>query len=168
MKVVGGPEERGEEPEARPRQSSSVWKVALVGGIAIAVVGWLDVLFAWYPPQFGSMEWEFATISRLFDSLPLGTVGLLAVVAGLAGRRRDVGGGGLRAMGWISVLIVLFLLAAAGLYWLNAVPAWAASGPSVRETLRMAVPRTTVFMTTYILLYAWIARFAFRQARART
>jgi len=145
---------------------SAAWKIGVGGGLAIAIVGWFDVLVGWYPPQFGSMEWEFATISRMFDSLPLGTVGFLALVAGLVARPE--GKRALKAAAVFSGVIFAFLGAAAVLYGLNAIPAWTGSAPPLRATLRIALPRTTLFILTYMALYAWLAWFAWRQARKRS
>lgn len=162
QKVLVRDKKGSPEKPVRTADASIGWTVAIAGGVAIAIVGWTDILMAWYPLQFGSLEWEFGTISRTFDGLPLGTVGLLGIVAGLAagGRRR-----GMLVMSAILAVITLVLIGLAGLYLLDAAPAWAASAPPVRETLKVAFIRTPIFIVTYVVLYSWMTWFTWRQWR---
>jgi hypothetical protein len=50
-------------------------------GAVFTVVGLTDIVLAWLPPALGNGEWEFGTISRTFDSLPLPFIGMALVTA---------------------------------------------------------------------------------------
>ena len=47
----------------------------------LAIVGMVDVALQWYPVSFRSTEWEFATISTTFATLPLLTLGTTIMLA---------------------------------------------------------------------------------------
>ncbi len=85
-------------------------------GFVFACVGQLDLALAWYPVQFGNPQWEFGTVSRTYDTLPITALGLtLLLGSGVArGARWWV-----RIVG--TVLLGMGLVVAAGLvlYALN-------------------------------------------------
>jgi hypothetical protein len=85
-------------------------------GLVFACVGLLDLALAWYPVQFGNPQWEFGTVSRTYDTLPITALGLtLLLGSGVArGARWWV-----RIVG--TVLLGMGLVVAAGLvlYALN-------------------------------------------------
>lgn len=133
----------------------------LGGGAALALVGWTDAALLWYPLDFGTPEWEFATTSTFFDALPLGTIGLtaLAIAAIFRGSSRL-----LRALSvLLPVLAALFVLVL-GLFLLNAVVAWNQVDPALRVMLDRAVLKTSVLGLTYIVLYAWMGWLVQRRA----
>ena len=70
-------------PAAAPgtSQATAAFRVAGVIGIVIALVGLTDLAFAWFPLEWGNLEWEFGTSSRTFDGLPLSTIGIGALAA---------------------------------------------------------------------------------------
>lgn len=74
-------------PEQEPgrfvpsRQPDVGWYLLGWVGAAFTFVGLTDILLAWVPPALGNGEWEFGTISRTFDSLPLPFIGMALVTA---------------------------------------------------------------------------------------
>jgi hypothetical protein len=82
----------------------------------LAIVGLADVSLQWYPVAFSSREWEFATISTTFATLPLLTLGvtiLLATFMSLGVRR------GVMAMGVICAMLGMGVVACYALFALD-------------------------------------------------
>ncbi|HWZ27440.1 MAG TPA: hypothetical protein VNX15_02695 [Gemmatimonadales bacterium] len=87
------------------------WAVLWWVGMLFSVVSLADIALAYYPMQWGSMEWEFGTAASTFASLPLVALGLGALLATSLARGRR---------GWvIAVSVVLLLLALQTLYLLG-------------------------------------------------
>lgn len=137
-------------------------RVAGVVGAVIAIVGWTDLAFAWFPLEWGNPEWEFGTSSRTFDGLPLATIGVGAIAAsavGLGSRR-----GMLLTLALVLVSLLL-VFGAALMYWLTVPPAWAAAPDSILASLKIAALRTSIFMILYLAAYSWLAFFLWRRWR---
>ena len=85
-------------------------------GLVFTLVGLLDLALAWYPVQFGNPQWEFGTVSRTYDTLPITALGLALLLGSGVARG---------ARWWVRtvgvVLLALGLVVAAGLvlYALN-------------------------------------------------
>jgi hypothetical protein len=143
------------------------WRIAAVAGLVFGIAGWTDALLLWYPLGFGNPEWEFATASSTFDAIPLGTIGLVALLAGcigLGGRKRVLGVSALFAV------IAVALFAVYVLFALSVTVAWGAIDPGMRVVLIRAVTKTSVLAFAYIFLYgwlAWIGRQSFIQLKGR-
>lgn len=73
-KVVMGAEESG---ALRVRDGERVAHRLLgwLGG-AFLLVGLVDLALLWYPLDFGNAAWEFATLGRTLDSVPMAGLGL--------------------------------------------------------------------------------------------
>lgn len=54
----------------------------------LTVAGVGDIVIAWVPPRFGTLEWEFGTIASSFAGLPLVAMGFGALLAGALGQGR--------------------------------------------------------------------------------
>ena len=131
-------------------------------GLAMAIAGWLDIALAWVPPRFGSREWEFATISRTFDGMALGSLGLSLFGVGLVLRQYR------RLLALTAVLtgaLTLVLLALAGLYLLNVPVAFQSAEDQILLLLKVAVGRTSTFILVYLGLYGWLTWFFWRHSR---
>lgn len=125
----------------------------LVGGAALALVGWTDAALVWYPLNFGSPEWEFATTSTFFDALPLATIGLFALAVATISRGSRVL---LRILSFLLPLLALVFAGVLVLFLLNAVVAWNRVEPEFRVILDRAVLKTSILGITYTLLYGWL------------
>ena len=85
-------------------------------GLVFTLVGGLDLALGWYPLQLGNPQWEFGTVSRTYDMLPITALGLVLLLGSGVARG---------ARWWIRsvgvALLVLGLAVAAGmvLYALN-------------------------------------------------
>lgn len=96
------------------------WILVWLGG-AFLIVGLVDLALLWVPVRFGNVAWEYATISRTYDSLPLAGLGagLLAYIAVRSPKAR---------FGWVRSCAAFFALmtlgvVALGLMFVTDVPA---------------------------------------------
>lgn len=91
------------KPSAFSGSSDLGWSVLWWVGMLFSVVSLADIALAYYPMQWGTMEWEFGTAASTFAGLPLVALGLGALLATSLARGRR---------GWvIAVSVVLVLLA---------------------------------------------------------
>jgi hypothetical protein len=137
----------------------------LLGGLGLvfALVGGMDILLAWYPTNFGDMEWKVGTVTTTLNSFPLLSMGLiLLTVSGLArGRRWLVG-----AMAVVLALVVLLVIFCAALYVPQISNAMAAvQDPTIKMGLKRAVLKTIVQIVLYPAILSWIAIRALKQFR---
>lgn len=87
------------------------WAVLWWVGLLFSLVSLADVALAYYPMQWGTMEWEFGTAASTFAGLPLVALGLGGMLATslVKGKR-----------GWVvAVSVVMVLLALQTLYMLG-------------------------------------------------
>ena len=131
-------------------------------GVAMTVVGWTDLALLWIPPHFGRAEWEFGTISRHFDGLALGTVGLVFLSIGVV---RNGWGLGMRGLALACLTVTLALIAISVIYLLDVPIALQGAAPQVHPILKKAMLKCGVFAMTYIGLYGWMTAYLWRAAR---
>jgi len=79
-----------EEGKNAPRpiapDTTTAWKWIGWFGLVLAIVGLWDFALTWYPMNWGSLEWEFATVAASYSGLPLPTMGLAALTASAIAR----------------------------------------------------------------------------------
>lgn len=149
--------------EARSSARSAVpWRLVGFAGLAFAVIGWTDVLLLGYPLRIGRPDWEFATVSGMFDALPLATIGLLLIVArthveGSRLSRRLIGGG--------LCIVVLALCAAFVLFGLSFATGLGAVDGDTQWLLVRAGIKTSVAACVYVILYILMALSLLRAPR---
>lgn len=131
-------------------------------GLLVSLVGLIELAFAWWPLEFGNLEWEFGTVSRTFDGLPLLTVGAAAILGGAVHREaRKL----LALLGIVAGLGVLVLVGLAVFYAITIPAAMQIAPPPVQQALVEASVRTGMFMLLYISGYTWMSWFSFRSSR---
>lgn len=155
--------------EGRPRKRMVTgadwvpWVVARNLAIVFMVVGAVDLTLLWYPPRFGSPEFEFATISRFSDGMPVFAMGLgLLALTGIGGERR----GAIWAAFGFSVLVAL-LLTLLGIVFLTDVPIALRSvqDPVVQVGVRKVIVKTLLQFAVYWFLLVYLAMRTFRSVR---
>jgi hypothetical protein len=130
-------------------------------GSAFLAVGAVDFGLAWVPLDFGTPEWEFATVTQSFNGLPilLLGIGLLNAAAEQTGRRwwGMVGAG--------AALVLLLWVLTGFVFWANNVSlALTTVPPEVAIGVQKAIAKTAVQSVVYstVLVYllgrAWRAR----------
>lgn len=152
--------------QARPRLPPAPdygWYLLGWLGLAFVVVGLTDLALAWYPVMIGNPEWEFGTVSRTFDSLPITALGLgLLLGAGVA-----------RGVRWwtriVAVLYVLLALLVIGglvLYATNLPLALrSVVDPLARSGLKRAIAKALVQGVMYGSVFMILGVGALRHSR---
>ena len=147
----------GYSPDVR-----SAWKILSVLGLALAAVGAVDLVMLIYPARLDSLDWEFATISGLFDGLPLTTLGLGLMLAAAVAR----GARFARLALLITMLVMALLITVALLLFVLDIPAvMRAAQPQLKPTMQKAVLKTGLMGTLYLLLYSTLGIWAWRLKR---
>lgn len=127
------------------------WYLLGWAGWVFLVAGLADITLAWIPLRLGNAEWEFGTITRSFDALPLPFLGSALIMgAGIARGRLWWGRVGVVVL----TLLALWVLVSAVLYALNLPLALrSVQQPLVLIGLKKAILRTGL----QIVLYAFAA-----------
>ncbi len=137
----------------------------LLGGLGFvfAAVGGVDILIAWYPPNFGNLEWKFGTVTTTLASLPLLTMGLVLLTGSAVGRGRKRM---MMVMSLVLLVLVILLLGCAVLYvpQISAAVA-AASDPTLRMGVKRAVLKTVIQLVLYPLVLGWISWISWKHYR---
>jgi hypothetical protein len=143
----------------------TAWRLLGWFGLLLAVVGFIDVALQWYPASFKSPEWEFGTVASSVATLPLLTIGLMALLASFLARGDRAG---VMTMA-VVFAILLVLLIGAFLLFLSDVPlALKASAPTpMGVTIKKSIIRTSVmalgFGTGYLVAVVVSFRYLFRR-----
>ena len=129
----------------------TAWKWIGWTGLVLAVVGAGDIALVWYPLNFGSPEWEFATVAQSFAGLPLVSIGLMGLLgAGLALGQRWV----ILGMGWGLLVGALGLIVALFVF-LTDVPMALGATEGLAETgIKKAVFKTVMLGLVFAGAYA--------------
>jgi hypothetical protein len=149
-----------------PSDIRAVSVLLLLGGIALSLVGWLDVSLMWVSPAFGDVDWEFGTIGQTFDALPLATIGVLLLAAGL----RGYGGNRVwpRALAAASLIVTLLCLGALAMFSLNVGQAFRLlNDPAAAPGLKRVIVKAIISGLVYATLYTTIAIIMWRSAGKR-
>lgn len=120
-------------------------------GFAFLVVGVADLALTWVPTHFGTATWEFGTVARSFDNLPVTTLGLALLLGGAVARGYALG---VRVMGVVFVVAAVLVLAAGILYATNIPLALKSVADPVAITgLKKAIAKTVIQWGVYTLVY---------------
>ena len=156
----------GSEPQRRREVrlwgDDATYRVVAWGGVVLALAALSDYTLAFYPPGFGSAEWEMATIGSVMQGLPLLSIGLAAMWVGGArlGRRWM-----LVTVGW-AVLAVAVCMCGSLLLFLTDVPlAIRATQDVARVGIYKLVVRTLFMGLLFGGSYVVMGTLALRQAR---
>jgi hypothetical protein len=153
--LVGSDAKSGKAPSAS-RQEVQRRVGALVGwlGWVLLISGGADFALSWYPMNFGTPEWEYATVTSSFNVLPLILLGLGLVVVGASATGRR----------WWSIPVaivaagMLLFLLFAGMVWATNVPiALGAAQGAALTGLKKAIARTSVQLVVYAPLLTFIS-----------
>lgn len=117
-------------------------------GVALTVVGAVDLGLLWVPLQLGTAGWEFAAVSRTFSNAPMTRFGLVLIAFGLVRR-----GTGPKMIRRVSVVfaVLSFVLVAMGLLFALAAPAVLAQAAEGAATgaLKRAMLKNGVEIVVY-------------------
>ncbi|HSQ32976.1 MAG TPA: hypothetical protein VLN49_24140 [Gemmatimonadaceae bacterium] len=135
----------------------TAWRYLGQFGVLLAVIGFVDIALHWYPPAFRSPEWEFGTVATTLGSLPLPTMGLLAVLASALARAVKAN---LVAISVVLGLLAAFVAAAMLMFLLDvpvALRAVSAQGvpPQAATEIKRTIVRTLTMGVGFGLVYLY-------------
>ena len=147
-------------------QPAAAWRALGVLGVVFVLVGGIDTLLIWYPPSFGTPEWEFGSITASLDGLPVPTMGLVLLLASA------LHGGNVRLAKVLAVVLTILavvILLAAVLYAIN-VPlglrAVQNAGPVATQGMKKSIIKAAVQMLVYPAGYILVAVRTFKLSRS--
>jgi hypothetical protein len=152
-------QEQSARVSIQEKAPKTAWRLFGWFGLVLTIVGFVDVALQWYPVSFRSREWEFATISTTFATLPLLTIGLTILLATFLtlGVRP-----GVMAMGSVFTLLGLGVVACYALFALDIPIALKfATGPA-GLTIKKAIVRSLVMGACFGICYWASAVVSFR------
>lgn len=142
-------------PKARPARvtplasndAESAWRIVSVLGAAFLAIGLFDLALAWFPLALGSPEWEFGTVTRTLDGLPVPVMGAaLALAAALAGGSRVTA----RVMA-VLMLALAVIVVAIGILWATTLPF--AFKPVTNDVVRLGLTKAVAKTSMQLLVY---------------
>jgi len=143
--------------------------IFIIGGLALALAGGVDVALFYYPMRFGEAEWEFGIIAQTVDALPAPTMAL--VLLGLGFRARGGRAFWCKALGVLAGVAALTLLALLVIFALDIPVAFQAlaraartaaqqggqANPLVSSGLKRGIAKVLVLGTGYLAAYVTLA-----------
>ena len=153
------------DPATERLERSRAWRALRAAGLALLVMGCLDILLAWIPPRLGDPEWEFGTISATLNNMPVPVMGLALILAHAAAW--DSGLERTLVLIW-SLIVLLFLIGAVTLYALDVPLALGAvQDPVPRRALRFGLVKAGAAFVVYIAFHLWAVVYSVRLFRKR-
>lgn len=150
--MVTSPGDAGDAHDVGTR--GPVSRMFTLAGCAFALVGALDLLLLWTPLRLGSVAWEYATVGRTLDSIPMPALGLLLVAFGSL-RQGRVARRRVRTVS-ATFLMLGVLCACLALLLLTAIPAvLSQTPPEAAEAARRAAVRHASQAVIYPI--TWLA-----------
>jgi hypothetical protein len=132
-------------------------------GLALVLVGGTDIALTWYPPNIGSPEWEFATVTASLNGLPSLTLGFALLLGNTVAHGRRWG---VLVVASVFVLLALYVLFAAFLYATNVPMALSSiQDPLILTGLKKAIAKTSVQVVVYSLLFGFLSVQGFRHLK---
>ncbi|MGQ0641205.1 MAG: hypothetical protein ACT4P6_10615 [Gemmatimonadaceae bacterium] len=160
MATIIGPSKKPNAVESSDR----AWQALGSVGVVFIVIGLTDLVLAWVPPRFGNPDWEFATVTAMFNNLPVPSMGIGLALAGAIAVESP---GAKRLVAVMAGLLAAWSLVAAVFFGLTLPLAWSAmSEPAARQTLITSIVKTVVQFVVYTLFFGWVVRFSRLPARS--
>lgn len=145
-----------------PRATTA--SVFVVFGLALIAVGLVDLALLWYPLGFGNAIWEFGTLSRTLDGVPLPGLGLALLTYGVV-THPGARGGVVRGLAALFAAAALALIALA-LAWATAVPEVLRQTPAeAAGTLKRSIVKSVAQFAAYSLASGVITWLLWRGVR---
>jgi hypothetical protein len=154
----------GSKTPTLPPLPDAAWSFLGLTGAVFFLIGAADQLLAFVPLAFGAPEWEFGTISKCLDSMPLPALGItLFMASGMAlGSRWRIRAGSL-----ILLLLGLLILGLLVIYATNIPLALrAVTEPNVRLGLQKAIVKSIGQGIGYPVVFLVMAISSWKQSRA--
>ena len=151
------------DQSAQGADPSEGWHALGAVGLALLIMGSVDILLAWIPLRIGDPEWEFGTISATLNNMPVPSMGLALILSHAAAQGNKTE---LAAVALWCVIVVLVLVGAAVLYALDVPMALrAVQGDVPRRALRAAMIKAGAAFVVYLAFHLWSIFYSVRTFR---
>jgi len=132
-----------------------VWAALGWIGAVFLVVGGTDFALIWLPPNFGSREWQFGTVTQSFNGLPILVLGIGLLLAGATRTERRwwaylAAIGALAMLVWVSVGFVL--------WGMNVSLAMASVPDQLTLGVQKAIAKTLIQSLVYAAILIYLVR----------
>lgn len=154
-RVMVRKERKGERSRSAIPLPASAWFILGGLGLVFLLVAGADILLGWYPPNFGSAEWRFGTVTSSLNSYPLLVLGLaLMMGSGVARGSRNW----TRGVAVALLLVTGLTLVEAVLYFPTIGQALsAAANVTLKAGLKTAITKTVIQLIAYPIALVWLA-----------
>ena len=158
-KIVASP---GRQKHAARGDAPEAWAALGWIGLVFLIVGGSDFALTWVPTNFGTREWEFATVTASFNGMPILVLGIgLLLVASKQVERRWWG-----FLAGAAALAMLLWMLVGGALWARSVPLALQSVPQeVVVGMNKALAKTAVQLLVYPLVLSYLAWMALKAAQ---
>jgi hypothetical protein len=142
--------------------NASGWKYLFVIGIALAVIGFINLALLFFPPRWASLDWEFGTLSGIVDGLPLVTIGVGAMCAAAVANGWVLTR---RLMALLTILMALLMAVVGVMFALDVFAVLKVVQPAMKPTIKLAAVKTSLSSLTYFALYLALGVWTWRRLR---
>jgi hypothetical protein len=154
-KIVASARDAGRRAPVQGSEQMSAWSTLGWVGLVFLVVGGADFVLVWFPPNFGTREWEFATVTQSFNGLPILLLGVGLLVVGSEQAERPWW---LHLAGGVAAVLLLWVLVALGFWASNVGLALETVPPELRGGIEKAVAKTVIQAVAYPVLLVYLLR----------
>jgi hypothetical protein len=153
-------------PDSVPGAAERLWwQLVAPAGAALGLTSLVLIIGVWFPPAFGTPDWEFGSASGFLDGLPVALIGIALVIAGaMATGRRWLA----VSAATLTIVLGLVVVLCALLIAINLPLALrAAPDPVVKIALRKALAKSAVqsivlsgaCLLVALKAFSWAGRF---------
>lgn len=125
-------------------------------GSAFLVLGGAELLFLWLPLQMGNAAWEFATVSRTLDALPMVALGLGLLAYGVV-TNPDSDRVAARRTYWVFAVAALVVIAMAAVYATAAPAVLQGTPPEAMDGLKRTLLKSSLQLLVYGAAFSAVA-----------
>ena len=145
--------------------SAAGWSYLFVLGMGLSVVGFIDVSLLFIPAYWASLEWEYGTVSGMFDAMPLLAIGIGMMTAASVANDWVWSR---RLMVTVTLLLTVLLVVLSLVFALD-VPAILRTAPDQgsKDVLKMSAVKTGLMALTYTVLYLALGVWTWRRLRVK-
>ena len=156
------PERTGSRKKGGPDIIERVLAFVRWTGVALFILGAVDLGLTWLPTQFGNREWEFATVTASFNGMPVILIGLMFVLAAAALEGRRWWALGVGVVGLACLVCVL----GGTVLWATNIPlAMGAVEGATMTVMKKAIFKTTMQSVILPVIFGLVAFNGFKVFR---
>ena len=139
-------------------------RLAIAAGLTFSIIGLTDVGLLLFPTNFGSPEWEFATIGQIFEALTITVLGFGLLAAGVVARGNKIAK---FATGLFFTFFTLAILGGRVIFGLDAPVALRGTPVVMSKPIQIVIFKNSVLGLVYFALFFYFASACFKSRKPR-